>query len=231
MKLTILFVCLPIFLFSNFNPQSEEEEIYDTLLDCFFIGMDIGEIIATGGTSGWVSLGADLGCLVTPGATGSGHTIRVGKTALKGNTAIKGASKGAAKFKFSYRIKNLKNIRIAKQFVADNLQHAIDAHVETVVKSCFKGMTRSNARKKLMKLAREAFSKVGTDAAQVFVRPNGSISIGVIMDKTIGTVRGMDTNIMFIHCNPNYKTGHKFSMYPVDMNYLINFRGLKKSYL
>jgi hypothetical protein len=212
-------------------PEPQKEEVYDILLDCFFIGMDIGEIIATCGTSGWVSLGADIGCAFTPGATGAGNAIRVGKNIHKGCTATEMGWKGSCLIKFSPHIKKLSNIRITKSFVKDNLEHAFKKHVVSRSQgSYFIGISKKN-RNKFLELAEECIGLIGTKSSNTFVRPNGSLSAVVMLDRPIGKSGNQVTEYVMLHYNPNFKSGHKFSMYPVTFNYAMNFKGLKKQYL
>jgi hypothetical protein len=227
-------ILLIVIIFMGLNtqahtiPQPQEDEIYDTLLDCVFIGMDIGELIVSGGTSGWVSLGADLGCLVTPGATGSGHAIRIGKRIAKGSTQ----AKKVGKIRFSKYIKQLDNIKITKSFIYDNMKHAFQKHCKGRAYSYFYGVKN---KQQFIKLIEEALSQVGNKSSQVFVRPNGAVSIAVCMSKEIGKtpmkagqLPSIGTNIIMMHFNPNAGPGkHKFSAYPVGLTYLANFRGLK----
>ena len=200
------------------EPAEDKEEILDIIADIVFIAADVGEIIATGGTSGWVSLAADVGCAFTPGATGGGMIYRSGKGVTQGAKTIKNvrvsrrALRGANKFSGSFKL--------TREFVEANIGHALNKHGLGRVHSYFTGVKN---KKDMIKILEDALSKAHKGNSTLYVRPDGAFSMMVDVGKKVGLTSTsknglpwLQTSYVMIHYTPNSRA-HKFSMYPCDL--------------
>jgi hypothetical protein len=232
--------------------EPQKEEIVDIIADVFFIATDVVEIVATGGSSGWLALGADIGCAFTPGATGGGNVVR-GVQATR--NVARGASAGvkvAKVVKFNTYQKKARMFLDNSAYVHwitgrgnpfpkldfralhKELGHALEAHgmFSTMRKSKFLDCASKKDFLSLLKNGLERMNS-GKEFRVLVSMVGGKPSYTFLIDMGKKVGQGRNDRFLRVHWNPGtVGKGDKYSftMFPCSQgsaNNMLNRKGIK----
>jgi len=224
MKYFILILgLLPFYGFGN-CPSPQKEEILDICVDMVCIGYSLGEVLCTGGGTGWTALAADCASALTPGMTGGGAAVR---TARNGQKLLKGRSA----LKFSYFAKaGIKQgkWRIPFEVIQNSTEHVFKRHgANTTARSVSKFYGADAEAVKITIKSALKRRVINPNSCKTFLREEG-FDFVIDMGKYIGTDKyGKKASLMVMHFNPT-ASGHKFTAYPANYDDLLSIFRISK---